>query len=85
MQVRALASAPLAALQAWAAQLGVIVRDDSEAALLRALVRVGAQALRMKALEQGYERLAESHSNDRDERRALRDRAIARKAPRYAE
>jgi len=74
-----------AALQTWAAQHGLSVREDSEAALLRALVRAGAQALRAQALEQGYQRLAVSRSDDQDERRALRDRAISRAESRYAE
>lgn len=34
----------------------------SEAALLRVLLRIGADTLRQRALERGYERLAASHS-----------------------
>jgi hypothetical protein len=67
-----------ATLEAWANQHGLSVRDDSDAAVLRTLVRAGAEALREKALEQGYARLAESRSNDAAERRALRDRAAKR-------
>jgi hypothetical protein len=74
-----------AALQSWAIQHGLSVRDDSEAALLRALVRAGVQALRLSALEQGYERLAASRSDDQDERRAVRDRAVGRAESRYTE
>jgi len=74
-----------AALLSWASEHGLSVREDSDAALLRALVRAGAQALRVAALEQGYERLAASRNDDQAERRALRDRAVGRAESRYAE
>jgi hypothetical protein len=66
-------------LQRWAAahQLGSVT---SEAAAIRALLQVGAEALRDEVLDQGYAELAiyydgpESH----DDRRAARERYIAR-------
>lgn len=67
-----------ATLEAWAAEHGLSVRDDSDAAIVRVLVRAGAEALRQKALEDGYTRLAESRRSDRDERRAIRDRGRER-------
>lgn len=74
-----------AILEAWAAQHGLSIRDDSDAAVLRTLVLAGAEALRTKALEQGYERLAAAHQDEQDERRALRDRAIRRSESKVAE
>lgn len=74
-----------AALWAWAFEHGLSIRDDSDAAVLRTLVRAGAEALRTKALEQGYEKLAASHTQDQDERRALRDNALGRTGSRFAE
>lgn len=74
-----------AVLEAWAARHGLSIRDDSDAAVLRTLILVGAEALRMKALEQGYERLAASHRDEQAERRALRDRAIRRSESKAAE
>lgn len=65
-------------LEAWAAEHGLSVRDASDAAIIRVLVRAGAEALRERALEDGYTRLAESRRADRDERRAVRDRAMHR-------
>jgi hypothetical protein len=73
-----------ATLEAWASQHGLGVRDASEAAVLRTLLRAGAAALREKALEAGYVQLA-AEREDRQERRALRDRAVERARSRFAE
>ena len=67
-----------ATLEEWASQHGIGIRGASEAAIVRVLARAGAEALREKALEEGYARLAADRQADRDERRALRDRAAAR-------
>jgi len=67
-----------AALEAWAAQHGLNIRDESDAAIVRTLVRAGAEALREKALEDGYARLAVSRHEDQTERRAIRDHALSR-------
>jgi hypothetical protein len=74
-----------ATLEAWARQHGLNVRDDSDAAIVRALVRAGAEALREKALEAGYAKLAATRDEDQHERRDLRDRAIRRARARFAE
>jgi hypothetical protein len=74
-----------ATLEMWAAQHGLNLRDDSGAAVLRALVRAGAEALREKALEDGYALLATTRHENRDERRSIRDRALARDETRFAE
>ena len=65
-------------LEAWAEAHGISVRDASDAAILRTLIRAGAEALREKALEEGYARLARSRQEDRAERRAIRDRGLNR-------
>lgn len=67
-----------ATLEEWAESRGVTMRDHSEAAVLRALLQAGAEALRAKALEHGYEKLAAARDADRHERRARRDRALER-------
>jgi hypothetical protein len=74
-----------ATLEAWAGQHGLSVRDASDAAILRTLVRAGAAALREKALEDGYARLAEQSLEEQQERRALRDRAVRKARARFAE
>jgi hypothetical protein len=74
-----------ATLEAWATQHGLSLRDDSDAAVLRTLIRAGAEALREKALEQGYAQLAASRSDDLTERRALRDHGVKRSESRLAE
>lgn len=74
-----------AALEEWASQHGLNLRDDSDAAILRTLVRAGAEALREKALEQGYAKLATTHLEDANERRAVRDHSIRRSPARFAE
>jgi len=67
-----------ATLKAWASQHGLSMRDDSDAAVLRALVRAGAEALRDRALEEGYARLAATRGDDQTERPDIRDRALRR-------
>lgn len=52
----------------WATQHGLNLRDDSDGAILGMLARAGAQALRVQALEDGYDRLARSHHEDEAER-----------------
>lgn len=74
-----------AVLAAWAAERGTPVRDSSEAALLRVLIRVGAEALRERALEQGYAKLRAAPDVERAERAALRDRYAARTDRRFTE
>ncbi len=68
-------------LEAWAQAHGINVRDASDSAILRTLIRAGAEALREKALEEGYTRLAKSHQEDRAELRAIRNRALRRTEP----
>jgi hypothetical protein len=67
-----------ATLETWALEHGLTIRDDSDAAVIRTLVRVGVEALREKALEDGYARLAASRNEDQDERRSIRDRTLNR-------
>lgn len=74
-----------ATLEEWATRHGITVRDASDSAILRTLVRAGAEALREKVLEDGYKRLAASRDEDRAERRAIRDRANKRAEARLAE
>jgi hypothetical protein len=74
-----------AVLETWAAQHGLNLRDASDAAVLRALIRAGAEALHEKALEDGYARLAASRQKNLSERRSVRDRALARTEARGAE
>jgi hypothetical protein len=69
-----------AALEGWATEHGITLRDESDAAVIRTLVRAGAEALLEKALEDGYARLAASRHQDQTERRAIRDRALNRAA-----
>jgi predicted secreted protein len=47
-----------AALRAMADELGVEIRDNSESALVRALLAAGAAAVQQRALERGYRELA---------------------------
>jgi hypothetical protein len=54
-------------------------------AVLRVLARVGAAALRERALEAGYAKLAATDDSDRAERRARRARYVERVDSRYAE
>ena len=73
-------------LEAWAAEHDMPVRDSSESAIMRILVRVGAAALREQALERGYAILAEDTAdNDRAERLARRARYAGHKDSRYPE
>lgn len=71
-----------AALQAWAEERGLPLKL-SEAGIVRVLLRAGAEALKEKAVERGYARLAEAQLADeewnaergaRKARRAARDR-----------
>jgi hypothetical protein len=47
-----------ATLRAMADELGVDIRDNSESALIRALLAAGAVAVQQRALERGYQELA---------------------------
>ena len=58
------------------------VNLDSEAAVLRALIRVGADAVRDMLLEAGYAQMAEEHRSHDAERQVLRQRRTARDAHR---
>lgn len=66
-------------LQRWAAEHGVGA-VNSEAAAIRALLQAGVEALRDDVLDKGYAELAQVYNGaeDRDERRAARDRYVAR-------
>jgi hypothetical protein len=55
---------------------------QGEAAILRALVRVGASTVRERVLAQGYAEMADEHRQHDEERRALRQRRVARDAAR---
>lgn len=78
-----------AALVHWAASHGVPLPagERNEAAVVRALLRAGAEALQEQALEQGYAELAKTFAggDERDEARALRARYARRIDTRYAE
>ncbi|HEX3588800.1 MAG TPA: hypothetical protein VHV74_04140 [Pseudonocardiaceae bacterium] len=67
-----------ATLEAWASRHDLNLRDESDAAVLRALIRAGAEALQEKALEDGYDLLAKSRAGDERERRFLRGRSLRR-------
>ena len=66
-------------LQHWAAEHGMGA-INSEAAAIRALLRVGADALDDDVLDDGYAKLAEFYggSEPANERREARDRYVAR-------
>lgn len=74
------ASAEHAALAAWAAHRGLDpARLATEASIIRALLRAGAESLREQALDEGYAALAgELTAEERDETRAARDRYVRR-------
>jgi hypothetical protein len=72
-----------AALVAWADERGLPVRQ-SEAGMVRVLLRAGAEALRERALEQGYAQLAETQRAD-EARKAERETRRARRAERDQE
>lgn len=73
-------------LTAWAAEHNLAVRDSSEAAVLRVLVRAGAEALLERALDEGYAKLAaELTDENRAERRARRARYVKHVDSRFAE
>lgn len=61
--------------------MGITVKPGvSEATIIRALLHAGAQALRERAMELGYQQLAEmwSEVHDRDEARERRRRYAER-------
>lgn len=66
-------------LRRWAAAHGA-GSVNSEAAAIRALLQVGAEALRDDVLDEGYAELAQVYNGagERDERRSARDRYVAR-------
>jgi len=68
------------ALRAWAEHRGLEAREaTSEAALLRLLLRAGAEALREQVLDAAYAQLAvEVDLVDSTESRAARDRYVTR-------
>lgn len=69
-----------AALAAWAQERGLPLKG-SEAAIVRALVRAGVEALQEKALELGYTRLAAELAANEDrqaERKLRRERRASR-------
>lgn len=74
-----------AALVAWASQRGLNVMDASDATIVRMLVRAGAEALRERALDAGYAKLAATRDESQRERRALRDGVVGRAQTRFAE
>lgn len=59
-------------LREWAQQQHITIRDNSESGIARALLRVGAEALREKALEAGYDELAKDQAESRREQQARR-------------
>ncbi|HZI98395.1 MAG TPA: hypothetical protein VFD41_12800 [Actinomycetales bacterium] len=64
-------------LRAWAAERGLSLgRSPSEAALLRVLVRAGAEALQVQGLDAGYAALAAELSSS--DTREARRRYVAR-------
>jgi len=69
------------ALVSWAVQHGVDPRAvQSEAGVLRVLLRAGAETLREHALDRGYARMASSEVEDQAENREARSRHLARSA-----
>lgn len=59
-------------LREWAQHQHITIRDNSESGIARALLRVGAEALREKALEAGYDELAKDQAVGRAEQQARR-------------
>jgi len=55
-----------ASLRVIAEELGVEIRDRSESALIRALLAAGAAAVQQRALERGYQELAEIYPEVHD-------------------
>jgi hypothetical protein len=80
------ASSERRALAEWARARGMELPDSAaEAALLRMLVRVGADHLRTSALDLGYARLAVELAADiSDESRRARDRYVDRTERQFA-
>ncbi|WP_032491758.1 hypothetical protein [Rhodococcus sp. 311R] len=65
-------------LREWAQQQHIAIRDNSESGIARALLRVGAEALREKALEAGYAELAKDQEESLTEQRARRRSYVER-------
>lgn len=61
-------------LHEWTTQHHIAVRGNSEAGIVRALLRAGAESLREKALDAGYAELAKDQSDGIDQQRARRKR-----------
>lgn len=59
-------------LREWAQRQHITIRDNSESGIARALLRAGAEALREKALEAGYDELAKDRAEGRAEQHARR-------------
>lgn len=74
------ATAEHAALAAWATDRGLDPeRFATEASIIRALLRAGAESLREQALGEGYAALAaELTAEEREETRSARDRYVRR-------
>lgn len=68
-----------ATLRAIADDLGIQIRDRSESALIRALPGAGAAAVRQRALERGYQELAEIYPEVHDAAEAAERRRYARR------
>jgi hypothetical protein len=74
------ASAEHAALRAWAEHANEKVGDSpAESALLRLLVRAGAQALSEHSLDIAYARLSAEFDDAASDSRAARDRYLRRR------
>ena len=71
-------------LREWAQQ-HITIRDNSESGIARALLRVGAEALREKALEVGYAELAKDQAESLTEQRARRRSYVERVDQAYGE
>ncbi|OZF42063.1 hypothetical protein [Rhodococcus sp. 14-2470-1a] len=61
-------------LHEWTTQHRITVRGNSEAGIVRALLRAGAESLREKALDAAYAELAKDQSDGTDQQRARRKR-----------
>ncbi len=72
-------------LREWAHQNHIVVRDNSESGIVRALLRAGAESLREKALEAGYAELAKDQTEGLGEQRARRNRYIEQVDRTYGE
>ncbi len=68
-----------------AQQHHIIVRDNSESGIVRALLRAGVESLREKALEAGYAVLAKDQADGLGEQSARRNRYAERVDQAYGE